>query len=87
MNEPAKNEYLSDCRSRLNNIMERLVDFSQDKGNENFDDIKFEFESLQVDFQELSFGLDPQGKDMQRLTGMMAKTGELFKKVDEMLPL
>jgi hypothetical protein len=87
MNEPVKNEFLSDCRSRLNNIMERLVDFSQDKGNENFDNIKFEFESLQVDFQELSFGLDPHGKDMQRLTGMMEKTEELFKKVDQMLPL
>lgn len=87
MNEPAKNEFLSDCYSGLQNIFQRLYDLSQDKGNETFDAIKFDFESLQVDFQELSFGLDPHGKDMRQLTGMMAKTEELFKKVDQMLPL
>ncbi|MBL1263888.1 hypothetical protein [Candidatus Methylomicrobium oryzae] len=87
MSEQMNNEILSDCRSRLNNIMERLVDFSQDKGNETFDDIKFEFESLQCEFEDFSFGLDPQGKDMRQLTGRMEKTGELFKKIDEMLPL
>jgi hypothetical protein len=87
MSHNAKNPLLADCYSRLLNIVHRLCEFSQDKGNEIFNDIKFDFEALQTEFQEFSFGLDPHDKDIQLFTGRMEVFEQLFKKLDEMLPL
>jgi hypothetical protein len=87
MSHNAKNPLLADCYSRLLSIVKRLYAFGQDKGNEIFDDIKFDFESLQTEFQEFSFGLDPHDKDIQLFTGRMEGLEQLFKKIDEKLPL
>jgi hypothetical protein len=87
MNEATNNAYLSDCHNSLISIVKRLYAFSKNKGNETFTDIKFDFEALQAEFQDFSFGLDAQDQRIQRFTGTLEIFEELFKKVDEMMPL